>query len=80
MKIFQWHVDKKCLEISFNGTSIVIEDIDLNFAEAFAKELKATLIQKATPYVAPDVAPQVTQSKKGVTLKVWKYPAHPDNR
>ena len=78
--IFQWHADKKCLELSCNGTSIIIEGIDLDFAESFANHLGATLLHTRTPYLHPDVQPVVTLDKSSVVLKLWKYPAHPDNQ
>lgn len=77
--LLKWHEDKRCLEISAGGMSIVIEGIDIDFAEAFANELKMQVLTTREIYLSPDVQPQVTL-KRNVTLKVWKYPAHPDNR
>ena len=58
---FQWHEDKECLEIQTGGgTSIVMEQIDLAFAQALAESMKANLLQMRTPYVPPDVAPRAT--------------------
>ena len=70
---FQWHVDKQCLEISWDrGKSIIIYGIDLDFAEAFSKELEAILIQKSTSYQHPNVKPKVMQGKRGVMIKLVK--------
>ena len=77
--LLKWHDDKRCLEISAGGMSIVIEGIDIDFAEAFANELKMQMLTTREIYLPPDVQPQVTL-KRDVILKVWKYPAHPDNR
>lgn len=75
-----WHIDKKCLEIACGGTSLVLERIDLDFAQAIAKALKTDLIQTSMHYVDPNVAPQEMRRKRGAVIKLWKYPAHPDNR
>lgn len=80
LNVLTWHVDKQCLVISLGGTSIVMEGVDLEFAEAFANGLDLSLIQMATPYVAPDVAPRTVLQKRDVIVKLWKYPQHPDNR
>lgn len=76
----KWHLDKKCLEIACGGTSLVLERIDFDFAQAIAEAFKTNLIQQRTRYVAPHVAPQETQRKRGSVVKLWKYPAHPENR
>lgn len=69
----QWHVDKQCLEISWGrGKSIVIEGVNLDFAEAFANELGLHLFQMATRYQHPDVKPQVMQIEPGVMIKLVK--------
>lgn len=75
-----WHEDKQCLEITLEGWSLVIEGINLEFAQTLADNLGLHLIQKRSIYTAPDVAPQVTQSQRNVSIEVWKYPKHPDNR
>ncbi len=77
--LLKWHDDKRCLEISAGGMSIVIEGIDFDFAEAFANELKMQLLTTREIYSRPDVQPQVTL-ERDVILKLWKYPAHPDNQ
>ena len=77
--LLNWHEDKRCLEISAGGMSIVIEGIDIDFAEALANQLKMQVITTRELYLAADVQPKVTL-KREVILKVWKYPAHPDNR
>ena len=78
-EILQYDENKKCLEISTNGgRSIVIDGINYKVAEELADALRMQLITSATLYVADDVAPR-TILKRRVTLKVWEYPAHPDN-
>jgi hypothetical protein len=77
--LLKWHDDKRCLEISAGGMSIVIEGIDIDFAEAFANELKMQLLTTREIYSRPDVQPQV-MLERDVILKLWKYPAHPDNQ
>ena len=68
-----WHIDKQCLEISWGrGKSIVVQGINLDFAEAFANELGLHLIQMATRYQHPDVKPQVMQIERGVKIKLVK--------
>ena len=71
--LLKWHEDKRCLEISAGGMSIVIEGIDIDFAEAFANELKMQLLTTREIYLSPDVQPQVTL-KRNVTLKYGSIP------
>ena len=76
--LLEWEENKKTLEIKAGGRSIVIEGIDYEFAEEFANALRLGLYSSKR-YTIPEVAPQVILQKKRVTVKVWKYPAHPDN-
>ena len=51
---FRWHVDKECLEITTSGgTSIVIEAIDLEFAQAIAESMKTKYPSDANLISAP---------------------------
>ena len=76
LKWLQWNADERSLIISHEGCEIVIEGIDLDFAEAFAEDLNLPLIQKRAVYMHPDVKPQVKQCKRGVVLKLLKYPKY----
>lgn len=76
--LLEWEENKKTLEIKAGGRSIVIEGIDYEFAEEFANALRLGLYSSKR-HTIPEVAPQVILQKKRVTVKVWKYPAHPDN-
>lgn len=70
----KWHVDKKCLELSWGrGRTLVIERIKLDFAEKIASISKANLIQTKNHFQHPSVMPQVIQSTKRVKLSLWKY-------
>ena len=74
-----WHVNKQCLEISVDGgRSLVIDGIDLEFAKALANQLRLLLLQTES-YTFPELEPQVTL-QRNASVKVWKYPGHPDNK
>ena len=55
---FQWDVDKKSLEIPCDGTSIVIERIDLDFAQAIAEGMEASLFNMRTRLCALMLPPK----------------------
>lgn len=75
---FQWHIDKECLEISCSRASIVIEHIDLDFAQVLADSMKANLTQTQTRYLNLEVAPKVTRSIPNVVVSLMKYPQYRD--
>ena len=76
---FKWHVDKECLEISCNGTSIIMYEIGFSFAQAIAEAMNANLLQTRTRYVRPDVEPKSTHFTPGVVVTLRKYPKHKDD-
>ena len=76
---FQWHADKQCLEIACSRASIVMEQIDLDFAQAIADGMKVNLIQTRTSYQAPDVAPRVTYNTPNAVVTLRKYPKYKDD-
>ena len=78
-EMLTWHVNEQCLEISAgSGRSLVIDGIDLEFAEALANQLRL-LLHQTESYTLPELEPQVTL-QRNTTVKVWKYPGHPDNK
>ena len=76
--VLHWHENEKCLEISADARSIVIEGIDFDFAQALANALRMQL-NSSVSHMVPEVAPRV-MLQRNVVLKVWKYPKHPDNQ
>lgn len=77
---FRWHVDKECLEITTSGgTSIVIEAIDLEFAQAIAESMKTNILQMRTSYLHPDVAPKTTYTTPNAVVSLRKYPKYRDD-
>ena len=77
---FRWHVDKECLEITTSGgTSIVIEAIDLEFAQAIAESMKTNIFQMRTPYLHLDVAPKTTYTTPNAVVSLRKYPNYRDD-
>ena len=78
-EMLTWYVNKQCLEISVDGgRSLVIDGIDLEFAEALANNLRL-LLHQTESYTLPELEPQ-TIIQGHATVKVWKYPGHPDNK
>ncbi len=75
---FPWDVDKNILEIPCDGTSIVIEQIDLDFAQAIAEGMEGNLFKMRTRYVRPDAAPKVTHSARGAVMTLRKDPMYDD--
>ena len=78
-EILTWHVNEGCLEINAgSGRSLIIDGIDLEFAEVLANQLQL-LLHQTESYTLPELEPQVTL-QRSATVKVWKYPGHPDNK
>ena len=76
---FKWHEDKECLEISCNGTSIIMYEISFSFAQAIADAMNANLLQMRTRYVRPDVQPSIRHFTPGVEVTLRKYPKYRDD-
>ena len=77
---FRWHLDKECLEITTSGgTHIVIEQLDLDIAQAIAEAMKTHLFQMRTPYLHPDVAPKATHRTPNAVVTLRKYPRYRDD-
>lgn len=76
---FKWHVEKSCLEIACSRASLVIEQIDLDFAKAIATGMKANLIQMRTPYLHPDDVQRETYQTPGASVTLRKYPKYKED-
>ena len=77
--VLEWLVNEQRLDISWGGTIIGIEHIDLDFARAISYGLKAGM-PEVERYPPDDVGPHVTHGPREVVIKLWKYPLHPNNR
>ena len=78
--VLRYETNNRTLEISAGeGRSLVISDIDYEFAEELAKSLRLG-IYAVTSYTREDVLPQVILEKTEATIQIWNYPAHPANK
>ncbi len=78
--VLTYETNKRTLEISAGeGRSLVISNIDYEFAEELAKSLRLG-VYTVESYTTEDVAPQVILEKTDATIQIWTYPAHPANK